>query len=202
MEEEGKLVVSQRLLAAPATAPFKRGSLVQGRVTGVRPYGVFIELDNGQVGLLHISQISNLRLSAEEMEGLFAMEERVSAVMMEFDREQGRMALSTKLLELQPGDMVRNKAETQKHAEANLARYKLCLFHHSMFSHLKVSFLRYGTHALLPILKYFLSPHLTLSFPSHLILLCFVVVSSADTTSAWWTSALRGRKPPRSSSPA
>ena len=34
------------------------GSEVEGKVTGVAPFGAFVELSGGKVGLVHISQIS------------------------------------------------------------------------------------------------------------------------------------------------
>lgn len=34
------------------------GSEVEGKVTGIAPFGAFVELSEGKVGLVHISQIS------------------------------------------------------------------------------------------------------------------------------------------------
>ncbi len=62
IEEEGKLVVSQRLALAASAPALVRGSLVTGTVTGLRPYGVFLEVEGGYSGLLHISQISSDRV--------------------------------------------------------------------------------------------------------------------------------------------
>ena len=38
--------------------PIEIGSVVEGRVTGIANFGAFIELPEGAVGLVHISQIS------------------------------------------------------------------------------------------------------------------------------------------------
>ena len=35
------------------------GNVVSGKVVGLKPYGVFISLDDDMMGLLHISEISN-----------------------------------------------------------------------------------------------------------------------------------------------
>lgn len=35
------------------------GSIVKGKVTGIQPYGVFVELDRETQGLVHISEISH-----------------------------------------------------------------------------------------------------------------------------------------------
>ena len=35
------------------------GDIIKGKVTAVKPYGAFIETRDGQVGLIHISEITN-----------------------------------------------------------------------------------------------------------------------------------------------
>ena len=35
------------------------GNVVKGKVVGVKPYGVFVSLDDDVIGLLHISEISD-----------------------------------------------------------------------------------------------------------------------------------------------
>ena len=35
------------------------GSVVYGEITGIKPYGAFVELDGGYTGLIHISEFSN-----------------------------------------------------------------------------------------------------------------------------------------------
>ena len=105
IEDEGKLVVSQRL-AMQANAPqLKRGELLTATVTGLRPYGVFVELPGGQNGLLHISQISLERI--EKLDTIFSVGEVVKVVVIEHDISLGRVALATRMLEEKPGDMIR-----------------------------------------------------------------------------------------------
>lgn len=38
--------------------PIETGSIVEGKVTGIANFGAFVELPEGAVGLVHISQIS------------------------------------------------------------------------------------------------------------------------------------------------
>ncbi len=35
------------------------GSIFEGRVTGVKPFGAFVALPEGRVGMVHISEVSN-----------------------------------------------------------------------------------------------------------------------------------------------
>lgn len=39
--------------------PVKEGSVVEGTVTGITGFGAFVKLDNGDTGLVHISEISH-----------------------------------------------------------------------------------------------------------------------------------------------
>lgn len=38
------------------------GDVVEGVVQSMRPYGAFVDLGNGTIGLLHVSQISHERI--------------------------------------------------------------------------------------------------------------------------------------------
>lgn len=45
-----------------AKEKLKEGMIVTGNVTGIQPYGAFIKTENGDVGLLHIENISVSRI--------------------------------------------------------------------------------------------------------------------------------------------
>ena len=38
---------------------YKTGMIVEGKVTGIQPYGAFVNLDSQNAGLIHISEISD-----------------------------------------------------------------------------------------------------------------------------------------------
>lgn len=38
---------------------FKKGDIIEGIVTSIKSYGVFLSFDGGYAGLLHISEVSN-----------------------------------------------------------------------------------------------------------------------------------------------
>jgi small subunit ribosomal protein S1 len=121
-EEEGKIVVSQRraLMETQNSEP-KRGEVVSGTVTGLRQYGAFFELDGGVAGLLHISQISYDRI--DNLEDVFTVGQRCKVMILEHDKVNSRVALSTKTLEPQPGDMLRDQKMVFEKAEETAARY-------------------------------------------------------------------------------
>lgn len=38
---------------------YKIGDTIQGRVTGIKPYGIFLSIDDSYTGMIHISEITN-----------------------------------------------------------------------------------------------------------------------------------------------
>lgn len=122
IEDEGKLVVSQRRALTEAQGiALKRGEVVAGTITGLRNYGAFLELDGGTAGLLHISQISYGRV--ENPETLFTIGQRAKVMILDFDKSNGRVALSTKTLESNPGDMLRDMSTVFAKAEETAKKY-------------------------------------------------------------------------------
>merc|ERR1711871_180815 len=120
-EEEGKLVVSQRRALMENQTELTRGEIVSGTITGLRQYGAFLELDGGVAGLLHISQISYDRI--DNLENLFTIGQRCKVMILEHDKANGRVALSTKTLEANPGDMLKDMSSVFDNAEETAKKY-------------------------------------------------------------------------------
>jgi small subunit ribosomal protein S1 len=121
VEAEGKVVVSQRRASGETRAELKRGDVLPAVVTGLRNYGAFVEVEGGTAGLLHISQISYDRI--ENLETLFTIGQSVKVMVIDFDKATGKVALSTKTLEPNPGDMLRDMASVFEKAEATAKLY-------------------------------------------------------------------------------
>jgi len=107
-EEKNRLVLSHRLATDMVSAEgLEVGDVVEGMVQAVKPYGAFVDV-GGQSGLLHISQISHERIVA--VENVLSPGDRIKVLVMSKDSEKGRLSLSTKKLEQNHGDMLRNPA--------------------------------------------------------------------------------------------
>jgi small subunit ribosomal protein S1 len=105
-QEANKLVVSnRRAVIEHSMGSIKRGSVYDGTITAVKPYGAFVEI-MGMSGLLHISQISYDRV--EHLEATLTSGMAVKCMVIDHDKAAGRIALSTKTLEPEPGDMLRD----------------------------------------------------------------------------------------------
>ena len=77
------------------------GSKVKGRISSITDYGLFIEVEKGVEGLVHISEIS----WTERINNLskhFALNDVIEAVVVALDKENRRMSLSVKQLSDDP----------------------------------------------------------------------------------------------------
>lgn len=77
------------------------GSKVKGKVVNILAYGVFVELEKGVEGLIHISEISWAKRIANP-QGLFAIGDIVEVQIISTDKEARRISLSVKQLEVNP----------------------------------------------------------------------------------------------------
>ena len=120
-QENNKLVVSnRRAVVEDQMQDLSRGDVVQGIVKAIKPYGAFVEV-NGMSGLLHISQISYDRI--EDLSSVIAVNTIIKCMIIDHDKVNGRIALSTKTLEPEPGDMIKDSAKVFELAEDTAAKY-------------------------------------------------------------------------------
>lgn len=117
---ENKLVLSNR--AATRSASFSLleiGQLVSGKITGIKPFGVFVDLE-GASGLLHIKQVSQKFI--DSLEKVFKVGQPIKAVILDLDEGKGRISLSTRVLENYPGEMLENLDEVMATADVRSHR--------------------------------------------------------------------------------
>ena len=79
------------------SAKYIPGSVVEGKVTNITDFGIFVEIEEGIEGLVHISELSHKRIkSASE---LYAVGDTVSAAVKNIDLKNRKIRLSVKDLE-------------------------------------------------------------------------------------------------------
>ena len=118
--ETNKLVLSQRLAARSSNfSLLEIGQLIEGKITGIKPFGVFVDF-NGVSALLHIKQVSQKFI--DSLEKVFQIGQPIKAVIIDLDEGKGRVAISTRILENFPGEVVENFAEVMSSAEARANR--------------------------------------------------------------------------------
>merc|ERR1712194_817647 len=120
-EEDNKLVVSNRRAVVEAQMEnLSRGDVIDGIVKALKPYGAFVEV-GGMSGLLHISQISMDRIN--DLEAVLQPGQKLKCMIIDHDKANGRIALSTKTLEPEPGDMIKNPQRVYEQAEETARMY-------------------------------------------------------------------------------
>merc|ERR1711871_1413940 len=121
-KETNRLVVSHRKAVVDSQiSDLSVGSVLKGIVTAVKPYGAFIDI-GGMSGLLHISQISCDHIS--DVEAVVPVGTQIKCMVISQDKGKGRVALSTKTLEQEPGDMLKNQEKVFENAEETAAKYQ------------------------------------------------------------------------------
>ncbi|HBR56683.1 MAG TPA: 30S ribosomal protein S1 [Blastocatellia bacterium] len=83
-------------------------SRVKGRVSSTTEYGVFIELEPGVEGLVHVSEISWAKRSANPKK-MFRRGDEVEVQVLGVDTVEKRISLGMKQLQLNPWDDVENR---------------------------------------------------------------------------------------------
>jgi len=120
-EEDNKLVVSNRRAVVEAQMEnLSRGDVIDGIVKALKPYGAFVEV-GGMSGLLHISQISMDRIN--DLEAVLQPGQKLKCMIIDHDKANGRIALSTKTLEPEPGDMIKDPERVYELADETARMY-------------------------------------------------------------------------------
>lgn len=76
------------------------GSVVEGVVTGIQTYGAFVMLENGQTGLIHISEIT--AKFVKNVGDFVTIGDRIKVKVLAIDEKTGNAKLSIKALEEMP----------------------------------------------------------------------------------------------------
>lgn len=116
-QEKEKLVLSGKAVARQEreeehnhrVAMLVPGSVVEGTVETIMPYGAFVNIGNGISGLVHISQISQKRISS--VHEVLKEGQKVKAKIL--NTNDGKVSLSMKALE-----DIMEKVEDEEQAEA------------------------------------------------------------------------------------
>jgi len=84
------------------------GTTIEGRIKNITDFGIFIGIDEGIDGLVHISDISWTKRIKHPSE-VYKKGQEVQAVVLNIDKENERFSLGIKQLTIDPWDMVAEK---------------------------------------------------------------------------------------------
>ena len=91
--------------------PFQEGALVSGQVRHLTPYGAFVEMAPGLEGLIHISEISDRRITHPKQ--VLNPGQTVTVKILEIDRDRQRVSLSLKAAAFPDNDPESELSETR-----------------------------------------------------------------------------------------
>ena len=101
----------------------KIGDKLTGRITGIQPYGAFVELETGVIGLIHISEIRTGFI--ENIYEVLKIGEEVQVQVVDLDEFTGKASLSIRTLEEEKHQLPRRRRFSNdriKHGFAPLGR--------------------------------------------------------------------------------
>jgi small subunit ribosomal protein S1 len=80
------------------TQRYEVGTVITGTITNLTDFGVFVELEEGVEGLVHVSEISKEKIKTPI--GKFSVGDSITAKVMNINTEERRIGLSIKRLEI------------------------------------------------------------------------------------------------------
>lgn len=101
---QNRLIFSQKTIISDETKALlksvKSGDKVHGKVAAVLQFGVFVTLENGLEGLVHVSELSWDKV--EDPNTLYKTDDEIEAQVLSIDETAGRLNLSIKQLANDP----------------------------------------------------------------------------------------------------
>lgn len=104
-------------------AVYKKGKIVEGTVTGIESYGIFVSLEEYYTGLIHISEISHGFV--KNVTDFVSIGETIYVEILSVDEEQGQLKLSIKNIEYKKKNYVPKKKIIETSLGFNTLAYKL-----------------------------------------------------------------------------
>ncbi|KKS85722.1 MAG: RNA binding S1 domain protein [Parcubacteria group bacterium GW2011_GWA2_43_11] len=120
--EENKLIFSERgpqEEKGSTTERFAVGDTVEGEVTGAVDFGIFIKIDEGLEGLVHISEIDWGLV--ENPKSMYKIGEKLNVKVIEI--KDGKVSLSIKALKENPWKSAAEKYKRDQMVEATIIKY-------------------------------------------------------------------------------
>jgi len=114
--DKQKLVLSGKAVALERAAEERAhrismivpGTVMEGVVETIKPYGAFVSLGNGLSGLLHVSQICQKRISSPAA----VLKEGQKVTVKVLNTQDGKISLSMKALEIEAAEAAEAEAST------------------------------------------------------------------------------------------
>ncbi|WP_059103677.1 S1 domain-containing post-transcriptional regulator GSP13 [Shouchella shacheensis] len=79
---------------------YEVGSIIEGKVTGIKPFGAFVAIDEKKQGLVHISEVAHGYV--KDIQDVLTVGDEVKVKIMSIDEESGKISLSIRATQEAP----------------------------------------------------------------------------------------------------
>lgn len=121
---QNRLIFSQKTTVSEDTkkllSEIQAESKVKGKIEAVLSFGLFVRLENGLEGLVHISEVSWDKV--EDLQSLFKEGQEVECSVLSLDFDQGRVNLSLKQLSTDPFNEIAGKFQVDDVVKGVIAK--------------------------------------------------------------------------------
>ncbi|WP_077327700.1 S1 domain-containing post-transcriptional regulator GSP13 [Virgibacillus siamensis] len=105
------------------TEKFEKGQILQGKVTGIQPYGAFVALDEEIQGLVHISEVTHGYV--KDINDHLTVGDEVNVKILNVDEENNKVSLSIRATEEAPKKSSKpNKSKVQEESNTGFNTLK------------------------------------------------------------------------------
>ncbi|WP_078392099.1 S1 domain-containing post-transcriptional regulator GSP13 [Shouchella patagoniensis] len=79
---------------------YEEGSIIEGKVTGIKPFGAFVAIDEKKQGLVHISEVAHGYV--KDIADVLTVGDEVKVKIMSVDEASGKISLSIRATQEAP----------------------------------------------------------------------------------------------------
>jgi len=96
---------------------FEAGQVLEGKVTGIQPYGAFVALNDEVQGLVHISEVTHGFV--QDINEHLKVGDTVNVKVLNVDEQKGKVSLSIRATEEAPKKQPRKQQAPRQQAQSN-----------------------------------------------------------------------------------
>src|SRR5699024_5129847 len=98
------------------TEKYETGQIVEGKVTGIQPYGAFVSLNENTQGLVHISEVTHGYV--KDINDYLAIGDIIKVKVLNIDEKSNKISLAMRAIEEAP-KTPRKKPKRQSSRQEN-----------------------------------------------------------------------------------
>jgi small subunit ribosomal protein S1 len=129
--EKNRLIFSEKFISEAEAIAAKKDALktvkvgqqMEGKVSGIMPFGIFVQISQDKMlleGLVHISEVSWERV--DDLNKMFKVGQKVKVKVLEINKDTAKLNLSMKQLEADPWTKIVKKYPVDKKAKGKVVR--------------------------------------------------------------------------------